>query len=229
MPTVSLSKRCYLSCCIWNELQYTGDVYEKMRVLCSCSVPDVPGYGSRVHTHDHGGFEAPDGSPDSILSYKYDPAEPHKIFEGHTLNVQKAIDGPKPVKGGFGASGGHQHHHQGGYGSGGHHHSKKAKYSGMGSSGGQGHLMAPFGPGMGFNPGVPPPGALTPVLGQALTALLASQGAVGIGNLLGGLGAANPQGSGYGNQGGAGYQQWWDSNMGQSCKSSKSYQRGATS
>nr|GEW52133.1 hypothetical protein [Tanacetum cinerariifolium] len=32
-------------------------------------------------------------------------------------------------------------------------------------------------------------------------------GAVGIGNLLGGLGVANPHGSGYGNQGSAGYQQ----------------------
>nr|GEW13605.1 UBP1-associated protein 2A-like [Tanacetum cinerariifolium] len=149
----------------------------------------------------------------SIDSAKKALEEPHKIFEGHTLNVQKAIDGPKPVKGSFGAGGGH--HHQGGYGSGGHHHSKKAKYSGMGSSGGQGHLMAPSGPGMGFNPGVPPPGALTPVLGQALTALLASQGAVGIGNLLGGLGAANPQGSGYGNQGGAGYQQGGYPQMGQ--------------
>ncbi|GKE24298.1 hypothetical protein Tco_1435810 [Tanacetum coccineum] len=32
------------------------------------AVSDVPGYGSRVHTHDHGGSEAPNGSPDSILS-----------------------------------------------------------------------------------------------------------------------------------------------------------------
>ncbi|GJV52052.1 hypothetical protein Tco_1447793 [Tanacetum coccineum] len=32
------------------------------------AMPDVPGYGSRVHTHDHGGSEAPDGSPDLILS-----------------------------------------------------------------------------------------------------------------------------------------------------------------
>ncbi|GKA51831.1 hypothetical protein Tco_0745027 [Tanacetum coccineum] len=32
------------------------------------AVLDVPGYGSRVHTHDHDGSEAPDGSPDSILS-----------------------------------------------------------------------------------------------------------------------------------------------------------------
>ncbi|GJY09283.1 hypothetical protein Tco_0377468 [Tanacetum coccineum] len=32
------------------------------------AMPDVLGYGSRVHTHDHGGSEAPDGSPDSIQS-----------------------------------------------------------------------------------------------------------------------------------------------------------------
>ncbi|GJY53168.1 hypothetical protein Tco_0444832 [Tanacetum coccineum] len=39
------------------------------------AVPDVLGYGSRVHTHDHGGSEAPDGSPDSILSSKPKPLE----------------------------------------------------------------------------------------------------------------------------------------------------------
>ncbi|GKF39464.1 hypothetical protein Tco_0119525, partial [Tanacetum coccineum] len=32
------------------------------------AVSGVPGDGSRVHTHDHDGFEAPDESPDSILS-----------------------------------------------------------------------------------------------------------------------------------------------------------------
>ncbi|GJS74207.1 UBP1-associated protein 2A-like protein [Tanacetum coccineum] len=62
----------------------------------------------------------------SIDSAKKALEEPHKIFEGHTLNVQKAIDGPKPVKGGFGAGGGHQHHHQG--------------------SGAKGSLMSPSGP-----------------------------------------------------------------------------------
>ncbi|GJV26206.1 hypothetical protein Tco_1378901 [Tanacetum coccineum] len=35
--------------------------------------PDVPGYESRVHTHDHDGSEAPDRSPDSILSSKPKP------------------------------------------------------------------------------------------------------------------------------------------------------------
>ncbi|GKD87997.1 hypothetical protein Tco_1359151, partial [Tanacetum coccineum] len=32
------------------------------------AVPNVPGYGSRMHIHDYGGSEAPDGLPDSILS-----------------------------------------------------------------------------------------------------------------------------------------------------------------
>ncbi|KAI7749099.1 hypothetical protein M8C21_028842 [Ambrosia artemisiifolia] len=149
----------------------------------------------------------------SVESAKKALEEPHKVFEGYTLNCQKAVDGPKPVKGGFGGQqqfGGHHHHHQ----------SKKAKYSGGrggggGGGAGQGHMMGGSGPPMGYASPVPPPGALTPVLGQALTALLASQGGgLGIGNLLGGLGAPGSQGMphvgsnpGYGNQGGAVYQQ----------------------
>lgn len=73
----------------------------------------------------------------SIENAKKALEETHKIFEGHSLNIQKAID--------------RQDHHQGGYGSSGHHHSKKANYSGMENSGGQGHLMPPYGPDMGFN------------------------------------------------------------------------------
>ncbi|KAL1817282.1 hypothetical protein DCAR_0521705 [Daucus carota subsp. sativus] len=140
----------------------------------------------------------------SIESAKKALEEPHKTFEGHTLHCQRAIDGPKPGKGGFHQQ--HQpqqHHHQGGY----HHVAKKGRYS----TGGGGHLMAPSGPSVGYNPGVAPAGALTPALGQALTALLATQGA-GLGNLLGGLGGAVNQGMpgmnnvGYGNQGGYGAQ-----------------------
>ncbi|GKC61575.1 hypothetical protein Tco_1089173, partial [Tanacetum coccineum] len=41
-------------------------------------VSDVPGCGSRVHTHNHGGSEAPDGSPDTILSSEPKPLEKHK-------------------------------------------------------------------------------------------------------------------------------------------------------
>ncbi|GFZ18080.1 UBP1-associated protein 2A [Actinidia rufa] len=132
--------------------------------------------------------------------------EPHKTFEGHTLHCQKAVDGPKPGKPFY-----QQHHQQ--Y----HPHSsrkEKGRYSSGGGAGaGTGHLMAPSGPSMGFNPAVAAP-ALTPALGQALTALLASQGAgLGIGNLLGGLGAQMNQGvppvmmnnQGYGNQPGGSY------------------------
>ncbi|GJR24456.1 hypothetical protein Tco_0972983 [Tanacetum coccineum] len=50
------------------------------------SVPDayaiavfgVPRDGSRVHTHDHGGSEAPDGSPNSILSSEPKPLGKHR-------------------------------------------------------------------------------------------------------------------------------------------------------
>lgn len=141
--------------------------------------------------------------------------EPHKSFEGHNLNCQKAVDGPKPGKAGGGFYQ-QQHHH------GQHHHpqqsyhghtAKRGKYSGGSGSGGMsapgGHLMAPgVGPAaVGFNPGMSP-AALTPAIGQAL-ALLATQGAgLGFGNLLGGIGAPATQGlgatpSGYSVQGGA--------------------------
>ncbi|GKD70865.1 hypothetical protein Tco_1324955, partial [Tanacetum coccineum] len=40
------------------------DVYEYPATV---AVSGMPVYGSRVHTHDHGGSEAPDGSPNSIL------------------------------------------------------------------------------------------------------------------------------------------------------------------
>ncbi|GJQ97861.1 hypothetical protein Tco_0009000 [Tanacetum coccineum] len=42
------------------------------------AMPDVPGCESRVHTHDHDGFEAPDGSPDSILSSEPKPFRKHR-------------------------------------------------------------------------------------------------------------------------------------------------------
>lgn len=149
--------------------------------------------------------------------------EPHKNFEGHTLHCQKAIDGPKPVKGNYSQQqhygGSQQHHHhqqqhqQQYYG----HQGKKGKYSGGsggGSAGSTGHLMAPAaGPAVGFNPTVAAAPTLPPALGQALTALLTSQGAgLGIGNLLGGLGGPVNQGvppvmsnAGYGGQGAGGY------------------------
>ncbi|GJS11272.1 hypothetical protein Tco_0368068 [Tanacetum coccineum] len=44
----------------------------------SVAVSGVPGDGSRVHTHDHGGSEAPDESPDSILSSEPKPLGKHR-------------------------------------------------------------------------------------------------------------------------------------------------------
>ncbi|KAJ8529074.1 hypothetical protein K7X08_035909 [Anisodus acutangulus] len=133
----------------------------------------------------------------SVESARKALEEPHKSFEGHTLHCQKAVDGPKHNKNYYQQpqpqSQQHypQHHHQQPYYQ---HPAKKGKYSGgSGSAGSAGHLMAPSGPApVGYNPAV---AAVTPALGQALTALLATQGAgLGIGNLLGGLGGpVNPQ------------------------------------
>ncbi|XP_010525452.1 PREDICTED: UBP1-associated protein 2A-like [Tarenaya hassleriana] len=106
--------------------------------------------------------------------------EPHKNFEGHVLHCQKAIDGPKPGK---------QHHHNS------RNHNPRYQRndnSGYSADGGHGHLMAGNQAGM----AAPPTQALNPALGQALTALLAAQGA-GLGlhpamgqALLGSLGTA---------------------------------------
>ncbi|TMW95679.1 hypothetical protein EJD97_008509 [Solanum chilense] len=175
------------------------------------------------------GLDKQSGKPKGFCLFVYKTVEgarkaleePHKTFEGHTLHCQKAIDGPKHSKNFHQQqqpqSQQHypQHHH--------HHHNqqqhyyqhpaKKGKYSGSGA-GSAGHLMAPSGPApVGYNPAV---AAVTPALGQALTALLATQGAgLGIGNLLGGLGGpVSHQGvqpvvnsaTGYGAQGGYGAQ-----------------------
>ncbi|XP_021901351.1 UBP1-associated protein 2A [Carica papaya] len=130
--------------------------------------------------------------------------EPHKNFEGHILHCQKAIDGPKPGKSQ------HQHHRNT------HNSHFQRNDSGSfagGAATGTGHLMAPSGPGIGANAAQ----ALNPALGQALTALFATQGA-GLGlnpalgqALLGTLGSAaavNPgvPSAGAGIQGGYGSQ-----------------------
>ncbi|GJU49465.1 hypothetical protein Tco_1219020 [Tanacetum coccineum] len=44
----------------------------------SVDVSGVPGDGSRVHTHDHDGSEAPNGSPNSILSSEPKPLGKHR-------------------------------------------------------------------------------------------------------------------------------------------------------
>ncbi|GJX14460.1 hypothetical protein Tco_0206218 [Tanacetum coccineum] len=49
-----------------NESHIPGVVFER-EYSAAVVVPDVSGYGSRVHIHDHGGSEALDGLPDSIL------------------------------------------------------------------------------------------------------------------------------------------------------------------
>ncbi|KAL1191526.1 UBP1-associated protein 2A [Cardamine amara subsp. amara] len=88
--------------------------------------------------------------------------EPHKTFEGHVLHCQKAIDGPKPGK---------QHNHNT------HNHNNPRGYqrndnNGYGVPGGHGHLIAANQAAMGG----PAAQTLNPAIGQALTALLASQG-----------------------------------------------------
>ncbi|OVA13772.1 RNA recognition motif domain [Macleaya cordata] len=115
--------------------------------------------------------------------------EPHKNFEGHVLHCQKAVDGPKPNKPFFQQ---HQSNHHSGGGRGAHYsRNENPKYSGSSGNhmtapaGTGGHMMAQPGPYNG------PTQGLNPVIGQALTALLASQGSAGLGltNLLGTLGS----------------------------------------
>ncbi|EPS65588.1 hypothetical protein M569_09190 [Genlisea aurea] len=152
----------------------------------------------------------------TVESAKKSLEEPHKTLDGHLLHCQKAIDGPKHSKGHFNPQHGQsqqqqQHHHHLGGHQGYHHSAKKGRYAGSSGAGHtSGHVMAPNAgpqvPPMGFNPAVAPA-----ALGQAVAAILATQGAgLGIGNLLGGIGAG-PQvppmmnANAYGSQGGSGY------------------------
>ncbi|KAK9129084.1 hypothetical protein Syun_017881 [Stephania yunnanensis] len=112
--------------------------------------------------------------------------EPHKNFEGHILNCQRAIDGPKHNKMQFqiqssgGGGIGSQYGRSGG-GPG-----FPAAHGSAGDVGGGHHMMAPTG--VHFNQGGAP---LNPVLGQALTALLAGQGGgLGLNNILGTIGSS---------------------------------------
>ncbi|KAF8403533.1 hypothetical protein HHK36_011637 [Tetracentron sinense] len=142
------------------------------------------------------GFDKQTGKPrgftlfvyKSVESAKKALEEPHKNFEGHILHCQKAIDGPKPSKPYY-----HPHHTPGGGQSS--HFPRNGNpnfMGGMGNQGsagaGPGHMMAASPAGMPFNQGAAQ--ALNPALGQALTALLATQGAgLGLTNLLGTLGS----------------------------------------
>ncbi|GKE34443.1 hypothetical protein Tco_1453765 [Tanacetum coccineum] len=47
-------------------------------LVVAVAVSDKPGDGSRVHTHDHDGSEAPDESPDSILLSEPKPLGKHR-------------------------------------------------------------------------------------------------------------------------------------------------------
>ncbi|GKD25776.1 hypothetical protein Tco_1231990 [Tanacetum coccineum] len=60
-----------------NESHIPGYV-SKREYSVAVAMPVVPGYGSHVHTHDHGGSEALDGSPNSILSSKPKPLGKHR-------------------------------------------------------------------------------------------------------------------------------------------------------
>lgn len=123
--------------------------------------------------------------------------EPHKNFEGHILHCQKAIDGPKPGKS-------HSlHHHHSNPQSASFQRGKNLNFTGTAAAGPPTHLMAPSAPGIGLNQQAQ---TLNPAaVGQALSALLASQGAAGLGftNLLSTLGSSSgSQGvPGYGTQG----------------------------
>ncbi|GMH08086.1 hypothetical protein Nepgr_009926 [Nepenthes gracilis] len=117
----------------------------------------------------------------SVESAKKALEEPHKNFEGHILHCQRAIDGPKPGK-------------------------QQQKYPNFGwndnpslagaiggpPATGATHLVGQSVAGIPYNQGAAAAAqALNPAIGQALTALLASQGAgFGLTNLLGTLGTA---------------------------------------
>ncbi|GJZ51301.1 hypothetical protein Tco_0605816 [Tanacetum coccineum] len=55
-----------------------SDAVSGLECSAAGAVPDVPGYRSCVHTRDHGGSEAPDGLPDSILSSEPKPLRKHR-------------------------------------------------------------------------------------------------------------------------------------------------------
>ncbi|GKF12568.1 hypothetical protein Tco_0050494 [Tanacetum coccineum] len=55
-----------------------GESLPSMFDAYALAVFDVPGDGSRVHTHDHSGSKALNGSPDSILSSEPKPLRKHK-------------------------------------------------------------------------------------------------------------------------------------------------------
>ncbi|CAH8371527.1 unnamed protein product [Eruca vesicaria subsp. sativa] len=143
------------------------------------------------------GLDKATGRPKGFTLFVYKTAEsakkaleePHKKFEGHVLHCHKANDGPKPVKQQ------QRQHHQSYY-------SQESRYQRSEDSGyGHGGFVAGGNNNQGLNPAI----------GQAITALLASQGGgVGMNQafgqaLLGSLGASS-QGNGGGMPSGYGVQ-----------------------
>ncbi|KAK1293809.1 Heterogeneous nuclear ribonucleoprotein 1 [Acorus calamus] len=145
----------------------------------------------------------------SVESARKALEEPHKSLDGTILHCQKAIDGPKPNKPGSAFY--HQNLNQ---------RTQFPRNDNMGYMGGTG--SATVAGGMGFSPAAVGPAVtaagINPAIGQALTAILATQGSgLGLTNLLGTLGTVgagsvvNPSGAGgapmvsggsYGMQGG---------------------------
>ncbi|CAM0880791.1 unnamed protein product [Alopecurus aequalis] len=119
--------------------------------------------------------------------------EPHKSFEGVMLHCQKAIDGPKPNKGGgYGAASTSGRKGAAGYG---------ASSHSLPGSVGAGYGMSSPASLASLPGGVHGGPGMNPVLGQALTAFLANQGAgLGLNNILG----VGPNGSGVPNSGSSG-------------------------
>ncbi|KAJ4979123.1 hypothetical protein NE237_009903 [Protea cynaroides] len=142
------------------------------------------------------GLDKQTGKPKGFSLFVYKTVEsakkaledPQKNFEGHILHCQKAIDGPKPNKQ-------YYHHHTPHHSHHGSHYQRNENPNFMGAMGSHssvtatpGHMMAPSPAGVPFNQAATQ--GLNPALGQAITALLASQGAgLGLTNLLGTLGS----------------------------------------
>ncbi|KAL6626442.1 hypothetical protein ACP70R_030168 [Stipagrostis hirtigluma subsp. patula] len=127
----------------------------------------------------------------TIESAKKALEEPHKHFEGVVLHCQKAIDGPKPNKSGgiagfYGAGASSGNKGASGYGA-------TSLPLPLPSSAGIGRPISPLAPSLASLPGGITAGAgVDPALGQALTALLATQGTgLGLNSILG-VGANGP-------------------------------------
>nr|BAK01483.1 predicted protein [Hordeum vulgare subsp. vulgare] len=119
--------------------------------------------------------------------------EPHKSFEGVVLHCQKAIDGPKPNRGGgHGATTTIERKGAAGY---------SASSRSLPGNVGAGYGMASPAS-LSSMPGAVPGGpGMNPALGQALTAFLATQGGgLGLNNILG----VGPNSSGVPNSGSSG-------------------------